>query len=339
MEEVKVSFYKVKSCGYYPRGNHKNPKFGGLDEILADLGRWGAGKKLGHTKTFQPNDGGNLLPVYLVDVTQSGDAWLLRLWNEVANTDGKVASINGEAPVGRAEVAETEVEEGHIPGHATYFWILPGEGLIASVRFQHPTAGFYGLAKYMRSFVTRFTSYVAWGDPNQAGQRDILGYRANPNDVPEFLRARFQAEVFVKPGPLELIVKNAANIRKLKKRAKLDLTIRAERSLFQRLLVGMHLANHRTVQQEATMNYEVSVQGLQQDEVREIVASWNDEDGDDTDYGFVFHGDAQTHWLGKEYVRETLALEVERDNTELVRPDSLLRELARHKQYLLGRLN
>ena len=54
MEQVKVSLYKIASCGYYPRGNHNHPQFGGVDDILRDMQRWGADKRLAHTKTFDP---------------------------------------------------------------------------------------------------------------------------------------------------------------------------------------------------------------------------------------------------------------------------------------------
>ena len=339
MEQVKVSLYKIAACGYYPRGKHNNPQFGGAADIFRDLKQWGVGKRLAHTKTFDPVDGGNHLPVYLVDATRHGAAWLLTLWNESHNTDGTVTSINGQAAVGDADVSETEVEEGHIPGHATYFWFLPDEGLMASVRFQHPTSGVSAMNKYMRCFVQRYTTYTVLGEPGEDGQRAIVGYRPDRNSAPVHFSARFKTEVFVKPGPLERILANAGSIRKLERKAKLDLAIRPQKNLFQKLLEGVHLAEHRTVQQEARIKYQVEVNGLEKGEVREIISQWRDEDRDDSDYGFVLSGDPNTHWLGKEFVRETLELEVERDNAELVRPQSLLRELARHRAYLLGLMN
>lgn len=339
MEQVKVSLYKVASCGYYRRGNHNQPLFGGVDEILRDLRRWGANKRLAHTKTFDPADGGNHLPVYLVDATQHGNVWLLTLWNESHNTGGTVTSINGQAAVGNANVSETEVEEGHIPGHATYFWFLPDKGLMASIRFQHPTTGVSGMNKYMRCFVQRFTSFAVLGEPDEGGQRPVVGYRSDQAAMPSHFSARFKTEVFVKPGPLEKILENAGTIRKLEKRAKLDLAVRTEKSMFQKLLSGLHLADHQTVQQEAKIKYEVEVNGLEEVEVQEIISQWREEEQDDSDYGFVLRGDNTTHWLGKEFVRETFELEVERDNAELVQPLSLLAELARHRAYLLGRMN
>lgn len=339
MEDVKVSLYKIAECGYYSRGDRKNPKFASVGDILRDLKSWGISKRLAHTKTFDPVDGGNHLPVYLVDATQVGDAWLLTLWNESHNTDGTVASINGQASVGRADVSETEVEVGHIPGHATYFWFLPEEGVMMSVRFQHPTTGVSAMNKYMRCFVERFTSYVVLSEPDDQGQRAIVGYRPDPNTAPMNLRARFKTEVYQKPGPIDEIIHRAQSIRKLERKTTLSLSIQPEKVLFQQLLQAFHLSSHQTHLQEATIKYQVEVDGLSQEEVEQVVSEWREEESEDSDYGFVFRGDSTIHWLGKEYVRETLQLDIERDNSEIVRPEVLLRELGRHKRSLLGRMN
>ncbi|MNT48478.1 hypothetical protein D3C72_1852600 [compost metagenome] len=109
--------------------------------------------------------------------------------------------------------------------------------------------------------------------------------------------------------------------------------------MFQKLLAGVHLAEHQLVQQSADIQYELEVDGLQPEEVQEIIAQWEQEDIEDSDYGFMLRGDTSTHWLGREFVRETLILDVARHNAEIVNPHHLLRELARHRAHLLGLLN
>lgn len=337
MEVARVSLYRVSACGYYRRRDHA-PRFGQLDSVLADLKAWGSDKRLAYTKTFS---NGPQMPVYLVDVTRaaSGDAWLLTLWNEAHNTDGAVASIDGRANVGSADVSETEFEEGHIPGHATYFWFLPNEGLVASVRFQHPTTGTTSMNKYLSSFLKSFTSYVVLGEADDHGALPVVGYRANPQAQTERLFARFKTDVFVKPGPADYIAEHAQSIRKIKRKSALDLAIHTDRSMFQKLLEGLTLVNHQTTKQEVNIQYEVDVDGLSAQEVSDIVAEWSEDHEDETDYGFMLRGSAEVHWLGKAYVREKLQLDVDRENAEVVEPESLLRELARHKDYLLGLMN
>jgi hypothetical protein len=337
MEEAKVSFYRVSACGYYRRRDQV-PRFGHIDSVLADLKSWGSNKRLAYTKTFS---NGPQMPVYLVDVTKSGagDAWLLTLWNEAHNTDGAVASIDGRANVGSADVSETEVEEGHIPGHATYFWFLPNEGLVASVRFQHPTTGTTSMNKYLSSFIKSFTSHTVLGEADDHGKLPIVGYRANLQAQPENLLPRFKTDVFVKPGPADYIAEHAQLIRKIKRKSTLDLAIHTDKSMFQKLLEGLSLSTHQSTQQEVNIQYEVDVDGLSTEEVGDIVNEWSEDAENETDFGFMLRGSSEVHWLGKAYVREKLQLDVDRENAEVVQPRSLLKELARHKTSLLELLN
>ncbi len=335
MEDVKVSFFKIASCGYYRHGKRNEPVFGSVEQTLQQLTQWGQSKRLGHTKTYDLRDGGSGLQAYLVGVTRLDDAWLLTLWNEAHNTDGTVTSIDGNATVGAADVSESEVEEGHIPGHATYFWFLPSVGLVASVRFQHRTAGTYEMNKYLTNFLSAFTPHVVLGTPDEDDQIKVIGYRQDDNSTPQNFRPAFRAEVFKKPGPIDYLVGNSARIRKIKKKETLNLRLQPNRSLWQKLLVNVRLANHSTVEQEVDIQYQLEVNGLSAEEVRGIAAEWQESEMEDADYGFVLVGDNTTHWLGHEYARDTLQLDVARENTELVNPENLLRELARNRTHLM----
>ena len=334
MEEIKLSFYRITSCGYYPWGK-KTAKFGCLNDTLMQLRGWTQGKKLAHTKTYEPKGGGNELSTYLVDVSQLNNAWLLTLWNEAHNTDGTVTSINGNAPVGKASVSENEVEDGHIPGHATYFWILPADDLVVSLRFQHLTTGMPTMSKYLQNFLCNFTSHVVL---DNADQFKVVGYQKDAHSTPENLNALFRTKLCSKPGSLENIRNNAAAIRKIKKKSTLNLKDKASKSLWQKLLVDLHLADHQTLQHEVDIQYEVDVLSLSKEEVNEIIDQWDSEAAGETDYGFVMRGDPKVHWLGREVPRDTLELEVVRSNIELVGPEELLEGLSHHRERLLNLL-
>lgn len=334
MEEVKVAFYRITSCGYYPWGG-KKAEFGCLNDTLTQLREWTQGKKLAHTKTYEPRSGGNELSTYLVDVSRRQDAWLLTLWNEVHNTDGTVTSINGNAQVGNASVSETEVEDGHIPGHATYFWILPEDDLVVSLRFQHLTTGVPTMSKYLQNFLCNFTSHVVLEGSDGI---KIIGYQKDQNTKPKNLNPQFRTKIFSKLGSLDYILNFSTAIRKIKKKSTLNLKNQPNKSLWQKLLVDLHLANHSTLQHEVDIQYEMDVLSLSRDEVKEIIVQWSSEATGETDYGFVMRGDQKVHWLGREVPRDTLELDVVRYNTELVRPEELLIGLANHKQRLLNLL-
>ena len=340
LEPVKITFYKVSQCGFYPYRKGAKPLFGDLDSLLVQLNAWGSDKLLAHSKTYNVRDGSSLVPTYLVDVRKSDDEWLLTLWNEAPSTDGKVASINGNANVGRASVAETEIKDGHIPGIATYFWLLPKQGLVASVRFQHPSNGMRQMNRYMHGFVSTFSEHVVQGTPDDAGQIKIVGYRENENAETRTLRPKFRTDVFLKPGPIDYLLKNSSLVRKVRKKAELNLALKTDKKFWQTLLVQTHLVKHKTAVQEIGISYEMDVDGLDESEVKAIVGQWETEEFDEqeTDYGFDLRGDSKTYWLKRDFARDTLEFEVDRENAELVKPDSLLKELARHRAHLLSLL-
>jgi len=339
MEEAKITFYTLRQCGYYKRGFARAPVFGDIADIFGHLANWSGGRPLVQTKTHNPHPNAHALPAYLKDVSKLGSAWLLTLWNEAANTDGTVASINGAVPSSRAKVSEMTAGAGHIPGHATYFWVLPAENLIATVQFQHSVTGVYALNKYMQGFLQRWTPYVVHTAPNATGGVDIAGYRQLPSDPVANLRPAFQADIFKKRGEIDWLAARAGDIRKMKKQAVLKMQLPDNRALWQRLLADAHLTSQPLTTQEVEVQYEFPISGMTEQEFRVIVAEWEAENGDD-DYGFVLSGEAgKVRWLGRAYARDTLSLNVDRENIEIVNPESLLRELQRHKRPLVALTN
>lgn len=335
MEEAKITFYNLRQCGYYRRGYGRAPVFGDIADTFGHLVNWSRGLPLVRTKTHDPHPSAHALPAYLKDVSKHGSAWLLTLWNEAANTGGTVASINGAVPPARAQVSQMTAGAGHIPGHATYFWVLPAENLMATVQFQHPISGVYALNKYMQGFLQRWTPYVVHA-PDATGAVQIAGYRQQPSDAVANLRPAFQADIFKKRGEIEWLAARASSIRKLKKQAVLNMRLPDNRALWQKLLTNAHLTTPPQTSQEVEVNYEFAVPGMTEQEFRLIVAEWEAQSGDD-DYGFVLAGEAgKVRWLGRAYARETLSLDVTRENIEIVNPQSLLSELQRHKKALVA---
>lgn len=339
MEEVKVTFYKVHACGYYAQRG-KDAAFGHLAAILPQLQRWADGKQLAHTKTYEVSDGSSVVPTYLVHLVPHEDTWLLTLWNEVPSNDGKVAAINGQALVGRADVSESEIEEGHIPGVATYFWMLPEQGLIASVRFQHPTTGNIPMNRYLTGFLSSFSEHVVLGEPDGPNEIKIEGYSPDEETPASSYRPKFKSEIYRKTGPVDFIVANSSRIRKIKKKDTLQLHIAPDRSFWQKLLEMVNLDSSRRSELEVKLQYELEINGMTREEIESVVNRWRQEDFQDvgTDYGFVLSGDSKVRWLGHEHAKDTFEFEVVRDNAEIVNPVALLAELARRREQLLGLL-
>lgn len=339
-EEVRVTIYKIAACGYYKRGEPAAPQFGSVSETLQDLRNWIAGKLLGETKTYSAEEDSRP-PTYVVDVTERHGDWLLTLWNELETTDGKVASIDGRAQVGRADVTMNEFEAGAIPGFATYFWIMPDVGLMATVRFQHAAAGQLSMNKYLKYFLTRFSANVVLAEEEaEPGDINIMGYQAGPGADVTHYRPQFKTELLRKPGPIDFLLERAERIRKVSKKGVLDIAERPKRALWQTLLEHMHLDTPAARPHEVKVNYELEVNGLSPDQLQAIVDAWHDEDQDANNYGFDLKGESgHTYWLDHAFVKETVTVDVQRQNEEIVTAASLMDALRRHRRHLLGRAN
>lgn len=332
MEDASITFFDIKEFGLYRWGGDE-PPFGDISAVLGDLQRWAHGKTLGLTKTFDPGRGAQTLPAYFMDARRSGGDWLLSLWNQTPSTDGAVASIDALAPVGTTDITMNELEEGHIPGIARYFWFLPDFGAVGAIRFQHPGTGTAQLKVYLKHFMAKFSSYAVQAEDDE--EHRIVGFR-DPNSADGEVvkaRARVKLELHRKAGEQQVLLQNANRIRKVFKKDVLHLTERVDRALWQKMLDWSHLTEPTTRPFEVKMAYEIEVEGLRRQDVANVIQGWEGED-DESDYGFRLQGENQVHWLGSTFARDTLQLDVRRLNHEMVEPGSLARELARHRDHL-----
>ncbi|AGU51511.1 hypothetical protein VAPA_1c44380 [Variovorax paradoxus B4] len=338
-EEARVTLLKLKACGYFRWGVNHAPEFGDVVETLRDLNRWGQGKQLGLTKTFDGDE--SKLPAYLVNVHERRGDWLLTLWNEIESTDGAVASIDGYGQVGDADVTMNEFEAGAIPGFATYFWFMPNEGLVATVRFQHSSAGHYQMNKYLHGFMSQFSPHVVVGEElGDDGEVQVLGYRENDAAALTRFRPRFKSELLRKAGPIDFLLERTDRIRKITKRANLLLEERPKRALWEKMLDQLHLTAPNARPHEVKVNYSVEVDGLSPLALRGIVAEWAQEEQEDNNYGFDLRGESNnTYWLDHAFVKDALWVDIDRKDAEIIEPNSLLSALQGHRRYMLGRAN
>ena len=266
---------------------------------------------------------------------------MLTLWNELETTEGKVASINGLAQVGQAGVTMNSFEAGSIPGFATYFWYMPDAGLMATIRFQHVAGGQLSMNKYLKCFLTQFSSNVVLAEEeNEHADINIMGYRESPNADVTHYKPQFKTELLRKPGPIAFLLERATSIKKVSKKEVLNIAERQKRVWWQTLLTKLHLEAQAAHTHEVKVNYEVEVDGLSTDQLQAIVNAWQTEDQDSTNYGFDLRGESsRTYWLDHAFVKDSLTVDTQRENDEIVEGVSLLVALRRHRRTLLGLVN
>ena len=329
IESSTITFYKINKCGYYNFGA-KEASFGGCLELLSDLNEWATGKTLKETKTFEAND--EVLPAYLLDYKASGDNYVLLLWNEVPSTDQNVSSVAESAQFGAGTaVILNPIQEGSIPGFATYFWFIPSKGLVASIKLNHAVTGQKAMQCYLHSFLKQSSKRVlAEGVAQEDGTVEVVvkGYKADDGQLPKKRKyPQFVTGLVKNPGKHDIIRQNAANISKIEKVVELDVSKAEQLDLWQKMLIGMRIRGPQNAGVSTKVRYELSPQ-VDLNDIEGMISDWNaNAETNSCDYGFVFRGDSKMYWLSQSLARTKFPLDLIRQDAEFVSSDSLLREL------------
>lgn len=335
MEKAKIGFFKIKRCGYYHHGQPQ-AAFCHLPEMLQQLGGWSKGLSLGQTVTFEATE--SLMPAYLYDLTHYNGDWLLTLWNETPASENGVASVQADGLVGGAEVHINAIQEGSIPGFATYFWVIPDSNVFANLRFQHNLAGHAQLQKYLTGFMARASQHVVWAeeaDLQPGFEAEVLGYRATPEDEPAHFYPSFRSEPYAKAGRTDLLRRRVHDITRVRRRTTLQLQSPEDLAAWQWLWRKIKGRPRPAQAEDIAVAYDLRVP-VSREEFDEIVRVADDdpENGWD-DVGFDVKGFGTTQWLSKSAARDDIEIDVRWRNEEVVDADHLLQQLLHRKQALM----
>lgn len=338
-EKAVITFYNINKAGYYAQGS-KQPAFGGVLETLSDLQRWAKPKKLKQTKTYEANE--ERYPCYLVDAKKNGDDWAILMWNEIPSNGQQVPSISETAQFGAdPEVILNPLQQGSIPGYATYFWLLPDKNLLATVRLHNKLTSQASLQYYLQCFLKQSSQHVV-SEPftNEDGSVEvrITGYKSDPSDPDEekkHYNPRFSSSLVRNGGKHEVIRQNAEKIKKIERVVELDLAKPEQLGLWQKMLQVVHLDAPQGAGISTKVRYTVAPDITLKD-VNAMIDDWEADPSEVNDYGFYFEGETnKPYWLSKSLARMDFELELERENVEFVQLESLLNDLVKKKNTIL----
>lgn len=338
--EGKITFYRIDRCGYYKRGG-ENPAFGNILDTLIDLKRWAfsVNMKLNQTCTYEPSESGErgAYKTFCYDLAndEESNTFLLTTWNESPNNFGKIASVQGLDPVGNAEISLTGIPENHIPGYATYFWVIPAQDIFATVQFQHNANGRSNLEFYLRGFLSKFSRHVSYSD--QYSSFEINGYRENENnEVNRHLFPQFNSSLYKKVGQIDYLRSNWRRIRQVHRRETLKFSRSENLALWQQLLRNVGLGESDPAEGEEkfqfTLNHTPS-----EAELGVMINFWEDQQNSNKwdDLGFKLEGESEIRWLSHSVAKCKLNLNLNRKNDEIVEAEPLLHELVAKKEEIL----
>ncbi|BBV08170.1 TPA: hypothetical protein ACHWKL_003092 [Providencia stuartii] len=340
-EKAVITFYKIHRAGFYKSGA-SIPAFGSTNEMLNELVGWAEGKKLKQTKTFEAND--EMYPSYLLDSYTDGNQWMLLLWNEVPTNGQRLPSISESATFGSdPEVIMNEVANGSIPGYATYFWILPEEGMYATIKLHNKLTGQQSFQNYLSCFLKQSSPHAICSEVvDEDGNKGIkvVGYKSDPDDENEkaaHYYPMFKASMVKNPGNIDYIRASAERLVKIERITELDVSIPKDLELWQKMLIKLGISQRSPVAPESTkirytVSPDVDLVGINQ-----MIEEWYSQDNQYDDFGFYFKNESdKPYWLSKSLARTEFSLNLVRENAEIVNLNSLLSELSRLKPQILG---
>lgn len=327
-EEVRIDFHSISKCGWYKHGDAV-PAFSSVEDVLAQLAQWSAGVDLSLTKMADPGGKNNQEPVYLFGTKKIGDNWVFATWNEVPASEAGVASVALNSKVGVPKVSMNKVDPNGVPGFATYFWVLPKKGLLATVRFgSRPSTGQSGMVGYVGRFMSSYMSYCIQG-VNFQGKPAVVGYTDLGNGVPKKVRPAFKTNAFAKTGPRDLILANVDKIRKVVRRGHVTALNEVDRAWWQssmRFIRAAGRPDYIAVRRSAyiELEYQPTLEELKAmiaaEEADPEVTGWDD-------MGFVLQGQTKTLWLSREQASGDFELDIDRTDAETINLEALLTEL------------
>lgn len=340
-EEAKINFYQVYRCGYYRRGA-THSEFSDLFSTLTELRQWAFDgvKPLIETCTYQIDNGDSLLHTYCfdMDVSESNDTVLVT-WNETETLDGAMASVKGSDPAGNAQVNTTNIPRGHIPGYPTYFWFIPDQNVLATLRFGQRLNGHSGLKLLLSEFLAKCSHHVVYGQSGSDDHVEILGYRKNNQSDPVSVTPYFWSSPKKIPGAIDYLRANVSKIRKTIRKSVLQSNVLDDRGRWERLLNDLGVVHTPELQSSLKVKAEFPFSPTLE-QLNEIISNWEEDDSESkwSDVGFELRGESDIKWLSHSLVRSTVNFDVVRDEHGVISAGSLLEAITEKRDQLLSLL-
>lgn len=322
MEKVKLKFYEIDRCGYY-KYSDENPHLTNIADVLDNLKEWISNKTLQQTQTTSFLSKSERLPVYCVNVTKSTNknTYLLVTWNKSESVDGNISSIHKDQDISSlSSSVSTSLPEGHIPGYATYFWIIPEDNILATIRFNHRSNGHSNMNIYLKGFLSRFSKYVKkTEDPNEKGHFEILGYSKGEEEADSTLNPYFNSKLKKLDGNIDVIKSKREKITKVIRKTLISHVPKTKTSLWDRIFDNIGYNTLKDKNEPLEMKYEISTT-LEKKELNDIIDSWSNNTHEDNwdDIGFKIKGENLPLWLKSEIPSEEIGIDVKRTDDEFI---------------------
>jgi len=340
MVEVKARFLRIEQCGFYLKRS-KTLEFGDISSVFDDLLDWSSDiDNIENTKTFEGGELGQIKNVYFLDGYKSkkNNDFIIILWNESENDNGRMYGINPNKPVGSRGMVSTEfLEPGTIPGTPSYFWIIPDAKLCVCLKFGHSVQGKIPFDQYMNSFLSNFSDYRVLNSDDE-----VVGYSkdGSASDESSVMCPRFFTRTAVNDAVKNDLIAKSESITQIIKKETLDYNDEDDRGSIERFMSGLLADAPQAKGKDSIHIYHRMQFSPSKEQVEEIVDAYRNRDFQSsiTHAGFRF-SDSSTVMLDRVSISQDIDLDVKIKEGEVVDPKSIMKSLAKNRSELLQRFD
>jgi hypothetical protein len=336
MVEVKARFLNIEKCGFYLKRS-RTLEFGSITSVFDDLLDWSSEiDNIENTKTFEGGELGQIKNVYFLDgykSTENND-FVLILWNESENSNGKMYGINPSQPVGSRDMLSTEfLDPSAIPGVPSYFWIISDKKLCICMKFGHSVQGKIPFDHYINSFLSNFSSFRILNSKDE-----IVGYSkdGSSSDDGSTMCPRFETKTAVNDAVKLDIVSKSGSITHIIKKETLDYNDIDDRSSIEKFFSGLLADVPQVKGVESRHVYHRMQFSPTSDQVTEIIDAYRSRSSQSniTHAGFQF-SDSSTVMLDRVSISQEIDLDFKIKEGEVVDPKTIMKSLAKIRPKLL----
>ncbi|WP_250318546.1 hypothetical protein [Rosenbergiella gaditana] len=266
------------------------------------------------------------------------------LWNQIPSNGQQIPSISETSKFGvDPSVILNPLQEGSIPGYATYFWFLTDRNLLATVKLHNKLTSQGSLQHYIHCFLKGSSEHVvAKAVTKEDGKVEVCisGYKkdvADEHEVQKHYNPGFTTSLVRNRGKHDIIRQNANNIKKIERVIELDVSKPEQLGLWQKMLQFSRLGgnNSQYADTSTKVRYTLSPHVTLED-LNAMIDDWESDPNEVNDYGFYLGGESnRPYWLSKSLARTEFGLNIERENVEFVQLNSLLNSLVSKKVEIL----
>lgn len=333
--------YNLTKCGFYI-GRQTSPKHMNTSKLLAALKVWAidSNKPLIETSTYTLGESNS--EAYCLGIEEHNGNYLIALWNKVHTlSSGGVGMVSGSSTPTNARITVKAIKKGDIPGHPSYFWILPARNMVVAVKITNPSFAITQFNSYLNGFLSFFSPHSVFSKSKDKSKGDMIGYSDSPSTstaLPEEsiinkdLHPRLSMSVKKIPGKFKEFVDRHSDIRKLVKDIYSYNSLSNANDPLMEQIVGFFNNIDPVAKKKVRIDIPVN---LSKSEVQGMIKKYEDNNqAAEHNVGFRYQGSNAIEWLHGANHTEKVTLKIDFSGEDQPDLKKLIKSLELHKDLI-----